>query len=110
MKPEEIITNFWQVWQNKPDLLLAPEVEKDLGSLSQKITSLSDTTNADLVAKQIQEWCKKHPSIRDLVCISHKKPKPKKSDDKSVEKTLHNRFPELSQVLQAIANKSQRNG
>ncbi len=63
-----------------------------------------------MVAKQIQEWCKKHPSIRDLVCTAHKKPKPKKSDDKSTENTLHNRFTELSQVLQAIANKSQRNG
>ena len=110
MKPEEIIASFLQVWENQPDLFLASDVEKDLDSLNQNITSLSDTTNAELVAKQIQQWCKKHPRIRDLVCIAAKKPKPRKADDSSVEKTLDNRYEELSQVLREIINKSQQDG
>ncbi len=108
MNSEEIIASFWQVWQDKPNLFLVADVEKDLADLSQEITSLSNpSNNVELVAQKIQAWCKKHPSIRDLVRVSTRKPKPKKADDKSVAKTLDNRFTELSKVLQEIVNQSQ---
>ncbi|MBD2547818.1 MULTISPECIES: hypothetical protein [Planktothricoides] len=54
MKSEEIIANFLQVWENKPNLFLVSDVETDLDRLSQKITSLPDPSNAELVAKEIQ--------------------------------------------------------
>ena len=106
MTPEKTIESFLLVWENQPELFLAAGV--DLDSLNQEITSSSDATN-EAVAKKIQEWCKKHPSIRDVVRVAPKKFKPKNNTPTPQEedRTLENRYPEISKVLR---HKSPKDG
>ena len=99
MKPEEIIAAFLQVWENDPELFLAADVEKDLDSLNAAIISPPDAANED-IAKQIQNWCKKHPNVRDVVRVATRKLKPENNASTSEEgKILDNRYPEISKVL-----------
>lgn len=98
MKPEKIIAAFLQVWDKNPELFLSADVEADLDSLNQKITSSPDAPNSE-IAKQIQEWCKNHPNIRDAVLAASRKPIPKSSQSAQSGNVLDNRFPTLSQIL-----------
>lgn len=98
MTPKEIIAAFLEVWENHPNLFLSSDVEPDLDILNQSLSSSPDTTSAD-IAKEIQEWCKKHPTIRDSVRLSTKKPKPKRSEDTSLKNILRNQYPEISKIL-----------
>jgi hypothetical protein len=99
-KPEKTIAGFLLVWENNPELFLAAGVEKDLDSLNTAITSSRDAANED-IAKQIQDWCKKHSNVRDVVRVALKKFDPSKNFPTRPEedRTLDNRYPEISQVL-----------
>lgn len=108
MTPEQIIAAFLEVWENYPDLFLAPDIEADLESLNQSITSAIDRSNED-IAKLIQNWCKNHPIIRDVVRDASRKPKPRKSKDITLENLLENRYPEIPKILrQKIENLHQK--
>ena len=99
MKPEETIAGFLQVWGNNPELFLAEDVEKDLDNLNKVIISSSNATNED-IAKEIREWCKKHPNVRDAVRLASRKPRPKDHTPAPEDsKILDNRSPEIPQVL-----------
>ncbi|MFB2876022.1 hypothetical protein [Floridanema aerugineum] len=107
MKSDEIIAAFLQVWEIHPDLFLAPDVEADLDNLNQSISSSIDKSNED-IAKLIQNWCKNHPIIRDTVRDASRKPKPRKSEDTSLENVLENRYPEISKALREKIKQSEQ--
>ncbi|WP_254566287.1 hypothetical protein [Oscillatoria sp. HE19RPO] len=99
MTPEETIEAFLQVWENKPDLFLSPDVtNEELDSLNKQITSSSDTSNAE-IAKQIREWCKNHPTIRDAVRAAPKKVKGYQNISTQESHSLQNQYPKISSSL-----------
>jgi DNA-binding ferritin-like protein len=108
MEPEKLINAFLQVWHNCPEVFERTGAIRGLESMLGEIDQIKQESIAD-IAERIETLCDEYSGLAEAI-TANRKPKPKKSDDNSVETTLHNRFTELSQVLQEIANKSQRNG
>ncbi len=108
MTPETLINNFLQVWHNCPEVFDRTGAISGLESMLEEIDQIKQESTED-IANRIKTLCDKYSDLAEAI-TANRKPKPKKSDDKNVENTLHNRFTELSQVLQEIVNKSQRNG
>ena len=109
MNSEETIAAFLQVWDNNSELLQSSATEADLDNLNQTIIS-SPGANEE-IAKEIREWCKKYPDIRDAVRTANRKPKPKSSQSAPAVNALDNRYPELSKILRSrIQNDQQSDG
>ena len=109
MNSEEIIQAFVQVIEDYCDVFVSfPEAMDDLDYLNQTIIQLENKPNQE-IAKAIQEWLYKYPSIAERVRDIYqppvvRKPSAKPSSSKpspsiKEENIITNRFPELPKIL-----------
>ncbi len=109
MNSEEIIQAFVQVIEDYSDIFVSfPEAMDDLDYLNQTIIQLEKKPNQE-IAKAIQEWLYKYPSIAERVRDVYqppvvRKPSTKLSSSKSSpsikdENIIRNRYPDLPKNL-----------
>ena len=108
MEATKLINAFIQVCHNCPEVFDRTGAIAGLESMLKEIDKIKQES-AEVVAERIEKLCDGYSDLADAI-NANRKPKPKKADDKSVAKTLDNRFTELSKVLQEIVNQSQGNG
>ncbi|MCT7954256.1 hypothetical protein [Laspinema palackyanum] len=98
MKPEKLIADFLNVWDNQPEVFEATGAMAGLESLNAEMGELEDLSNP-AIATKIEELCEAYSGLAEAIIGASRKPKPKPSESAQSEKVLDNRFPKLSQVL-----------
>ncbi len=105
MEATKLINAFLQVCHNRPEVFDRTGAIAGLESMLGELDKIKQESAED-IAERIKKLCDEYPDLAEAI-NANRKPKPKKADDKSVDKTLDNRFTELSKVLQEIVNQSQ---
>ena len=117
LTPEKIIAAFLEVFENRAEVFEVfsesvseedpPRLARDdLPRLDVNIRNLKDRPNQE-VADAIRDWCRKYPSIAEVVLdLAWRKPTPKATEPDKQEGILINRYPELPANLRTRINSS----
>ena len=102
MNPEETIAAFLEVWQTNPK-----NIFKTSGAINglEKLNDIVQTHKADsneVLAEKLGEWCAEYPELTGVVLATGErkfKPKNNTPTQQEEDRTLDNRYPEISQIL-----------
>ncbi len=100
MNPEELISAFLSVWENKPELFKNPEVSDSLGELQNQLIKLK-TASDEQIADCLESWFSNYEAITDAVdAASTRKIRGEHNIPPSTEShDLVNLYPEITEVL-----------
>jgi hypothetical protein len=100
MNPEELISAFLSVWENKPELFKNPEVSDSLGDLQNQLIKLK-TASDEQIAECLESWFSNYEAITDAVdAASTRKIRGEHNIPPSTEShDLVNLYPEITEVL-----------
>lgn len=102
MSPEEIIAAFLVVWQTNPDKVF--ETSGAINSLDKlnDIVKACQTDSNEALANKLGAWCEDYPELTGVVVATGERkfdPENNIPPRQEEDRTIDNRYPEISQVL-----------
>ncbi|XWK88684.1 MAG: hypothetical protein U7127_01070 [Phormidium sp.] len=107
MQPEKLINGFLKVWDDNPEVFENSGAIAGLDSMQKDIEKINQES-LEYIAKRIEDLCDDYEGLAEAILAANRKPKPRKSEDTSLENVLENRYPEISKALREKIEKSEQ--